>query len=399
MAASTGGEVDSVEPIAVTPGKINGELTQTILDLQSIVLKLQNAAEESLLQGAAIALQQHASRLKELIDPVRFVLRPERFYQAGMVAKADERFEIAARLFRRALELRPEYPEAHKGLGDALRELGRFAEAEACCRETLRLIPNYVDAHNTLGIVLLSLGKPEKAEIHFREALRLKPGNAVFLHNLFITLKLEQRIGEVAAWLGRSITLKSDFLSAIFFLLAYVTFGNVRLAGVCLIAARLAQLGGIKLTGRRIHQMQWMRFALVLVLGGATVLTQNPDFIMVQPSALHFAVAGLMLWRGGMVLYITSAARQRVPETVTVAAGYAWAALMAALGLTNLMIVLYFNLTTWAWFIVVGAIGAKTLEYVMFRMIVRHRIVQCPWITLGGTLLETRAKNIAQIWV
>ena len=161
-----------------------------------------------------------------------------------------------------------------------------------------------------------------------------------------------------------------------------MTFGNVRLAGIYLIAARLAQLGGIKLTGRRIQQMQWMRFALVLVLGGATVLTQNPVFIMIQPSALHFAMAGIILWCGGMVPYIISAASQRVPETVTVAAGYAWAALIAAFGLTNLIIVLYFNLTTWAWFIVVGAIGAKTLQYVMFRMIVRHQIVQFRWITL-----------------
>jgi intracellular septation protein len=309
---------------------------------------------------------------------------PTAYNTLAIIVKRAGRLVQAESYCREALRLAPAYAEAHNTLGDTLAALGRFAEAEACCREALRLIPNYVDAHNNLGLVLLSMGKPEEAEIHFREALRLKPGNAVAFHNLFTTLHLQQGIGEVAVWLGRSITLKSDFLSAIFFLLAYVTFGNVRLAGVCLIAARLAQLGGIKLTGRRIQQMQWMRFALVLILGGATVLTQNPNFVMVQPSALHFAVAGLMLRRNGMVLYITSAARQRAPETVTVAAGYAWAALMTALGLTNLIIVLYFNLTTWAWFIVVGAIGAKTLQYVMLRMIVRHRIVQFRWITLGN---------------
>jgi hypothetical protein len=36
-----------------------------------------------------------------------------------------------------------------------------------------------------------------------------------------------------------------------------------------------------------------------------------------------------------------------------------------------------------AWFVAVGAIGAKTLQYVMFRMIVRRRIVQFRWITLA----------------
>ena len=135
MAASTGGEADSVEPIAVTAGKINSELAQTIPNLQSIVLKLQDAAEASPLQSSAIALQQHALRLKELIDPVRSVLRPERFYQAGLVAAADGRLEIAAGLFRRALELRADYPQARKALDDVLQKQGQIE---------IRLRPNTI---------------------------------------------------------------------------------------------------------------------------------------------------------------------------------------------------------------------------------------------------------------
>jgi hypothetical protein len=127
MAASTGREADSVEPIAVTAAKINDELAQTILNLQSIVLKLQDATEESPLQSAAVALQKHASQLRELIDPVRSVLRPESFYQAGMGAAADGRLELAARLFRRALELRTDYPQARKALDDALRKQGQIS--------------------------------------------------------------------------------------------------------------------------------------------------------------------------------------------------------------------------------------------------------------------------------
>jgi hypothetical protein len=63
-----------------------------------------------------------------------------------------------------------------------------------------------------------------------------------------------------------------------------------------------------------------------------------------------------------------------------VAAGYAWAALMAALGLTNLIIALYFGLASWAWFVVLGAVGAKAagvaLQYAVFRTIVRRRLAQ-----------------------
>jgi intracellular septation protein len=71
-----------------------------------------------------------------------------------------------------------------------------------------------------------------------------------------------------------------------------------------------------------------------------------------------------------------------VREATMVAAGYGWAALMAARGLTNLIIVLYFSLTTWAWFVSVGAVGAKVAagapQYAVFRSIVRRRLAQSP---------------------
>jgi len=61
-----------------------------------------------------------------------------------------------------------------------------------------------------------------------------------------------------------------------------------------------------------------------------------------------------------------------------VAAGYAWAALLAAIGLANLTIAMHFDFATWAWFVSVGAVGAKlaafALQYGVFRVIIRQRI-------------------------
>jgi hypothetical protein len=51
---------------------------------------------------------------------------------------------------------------------------------------------------------------------------------------------------------------------------------------------------------------------------------------------------------------------------------------MAALGIISLVIALYFDLATWAWFVSAGAVGAKiaavALQYAVFRTIVRHRL-------------------------
>jgi intracellular septation protein len=123
--------------------------------------------------------------------------------------------------------------------------------------------------------------------------------------------------------------------------------------------------------------MQWLSLELVIVLGGATMLTQSPRFLMLKPTIVHLAVAAVMLRRGWMLRYLPEIVSHKVPESTIVAAGYSWAALLAALGLTNLVIALNFDFVTWAWFISLGSVGAKlalfSLQYAFFPAIVRQR--------------------------
>jgi intracellular septation protein len=174
--------------------------------------------------------------------------------------------------------------------------------------------------------------------------------------------------------------LLNDFLSAILFLFVYALSGNLFAAVGVAVAGGLAQFAHLGLRRRRVEPTQWMSLGLVAVLGGATLLTQSPRFMMLKPTIVHFAVAGVMLRRGWMTRYLPQIARQYVPETAVVTAGYAWAGLLAALGLANLVIALYCDFATWAWFISVGAVGAKAaafaLQYAVFRTIVRQRLAQ-----------------------
>jgi intracellular septation protein len=174
--------------------------------------------------------------------------------------------------------------------------------------------------------------------------------------------------------------LLNDFLSAILFVLVYALSGSLVVAAGIAVAVGLAQLARLRLTRRQIEPMQWMSLGLVLVLGAATLLTHSPRFMMLKPTVVHFAVAAVMLRRGWMIRYLPEIARQNVPEAVVVVAGYAWAGLLTALGLANLVIALNFDFATWAWFISFGAVGAKVaafaLQYAVFRTIVRQRIAR-----------------------
>jgi intracellular septation protein len=174
----------------------------------------------------------------------------------------------------------------------------------------------------------------------------------------------------------------NDLLSAILFFAIYLITGNIVAAAAIGIVVGLAQFAGMKLAGRRIEPMQWMILGLVVVLGTATMLTQSPRFMMMKPSIGHFAVAAIMLRRGWMVRYLPEIAIQNLPESVPIAAGYAWAALLAAIGIVNLGFAYYGDMALWAWFISVGSIGAKlaafALQYAVFRTMIRRRLAQAP---------------------
>jgi intracellular septation protein len=172
--------------------------------------------------------------------------------------------------------------------------------------------------------------------------------------------------------------LVSDFLSALLFLFVYLVIGDVVLAAALAIAAALIQLCYYKFTGRHIEPMQWMSLGLVIVLSGATILTQSPRFVMLKPSIAHFAVAAVMLRRGWMLRYLPEVALRNLPESVPVAAGYAWAGLLAVIGIANLILAVYADFATWAWFVSVGAVGIKIvaflLQYAVFRSLVRRNL-------------------------
>ena len=69
--------------------------------------------------------------------------------------------------------------------------------------------------------------------------------------------------------------LLSDFLSAIVFLTIYGSTENLYLATGAAIAVSLAQFTVARIRGRSVDAMQWLVLGRVVVLGSATLITQD----------------------------------------------------------------------------------------------------------------------------
>jgi intracellular septation protein len=168
-----------------------------------------------------------------------------------------------------------------------------------------------------------------------------------------------------------------DFLSAIVFLVLYLSTGNVVLATAVAVAGAVAQVIYSRLKGQPLSFMTYASLALVIVLGTATLLTNDPRFVLAKPSIAHFAIGAIMLKRGWMLRYMPPIVAETIPEYVTFA-GYGWAALMFVLGLGTIAAASTGDLKLWAFYVSVVLIGAKiaafAVQYVAFRLLITSRL-------------------------
>jgi tetratricopeptide (TPR) repeat protein len=115
---------------------------------------------------------------------------------------------------RRAIDLQPNFADAHNNLGNLYMELQRPVEAEDCYRRTLVLQPNSASVHSNLGELLRRQNRFVEAETFFRESLRIQANHSAYqnLGHLYSDLK---RFVDAEACYRRALALKPDYLEAL----------------------------------------------------------------------------------------------------------------------------------------------------------------------------------------
>ena len=91
--------------------------------------------------------------------------------------------------------------------GQALLNLGRFAEAEIALKEAVRLAPDDLRAINRLGVLYKVSGKYESAEGAFRQALDLEAETKAYWvwEHLGDVLARQGKRGEAVEAYGRAL--------------------------------------------------------------------------------------------------------------------------------------------------------------------------------------------------
>jgi len=168
-----------------------------------------------------------------------------------------------------------------------------------------------------------------------------------------------------------------DMASTFFYLAIYLTTHSIPIAAVAGVGLGIGQIVWERTRGKPIEAMQWMSLFLVVASAIATVLTNDPRFIMVKASVIYVIVGVVMLKPGWMNRYLPQNAMEIVPD-IGVIFGFIWAGLMFVSAAVNLVSALTMSVLAWTAFMSTYALGTKIglflIQYGTMRFIgVRRR--------------------------
>src|SRR5471032_249617 len=168
-----------------------------------------------------------------------------------------------------------------------------------------------------------------------------------------------------------------DMASMVLFLVVVLLTDNLALAAALGMTLGVAQIGWQFFRRQPVEALQWLSVIQVLVAGTATLLTDDPRFVMLKPSVVSFVLGVVMLRRGWMNRYLPPFALATMAD-IGVIFGYVWAGLMFFSAALNLALALALDTRTWSevmsgWGFA-SNIGLFLIQYAIMNFIGRRRV-------------------------
>lgn len=146
----------------------------------------------------------------------------------------------------------------------------------------------------------------------------------------------------------------------------------VLLATAATIVATIIQIAWVKWHHGKVDTMLWVSFALIAVLGGATLLLHDENFIKWKPTALYWVFAGTLLFSN--LLFKKNLMRALLQEKLTLPTrvwnrvNLSWSLFFVVLGVTNLYVAFNFSTDAWVNFKLFGATGMMLIFVLLQAM-------------------------------
>jgi intracellular septation protein len=169
-----------------------------------------------------------------------------------------------------------------------------------------------------------------------------------------------------------------DLFPVILFFVAF-KFSDIYVATGVAIAATVAQVGWLKLRGRKVEPMLWASLGIIVVFGGATLILQDETFIKWKPTVLYWLFA-LTLGAGELVfgrnlVRALIGGQLDLPDHAWRKLNWSWAGFFTFMGAANLAVAYNFSTDAWVNFKLFGGMGLM-LAFVLAQGLFLAKYVQ-----------------------
>lgn len=169
-----------------------------------------------------------------------------------------------------------------------------------------------------------------------------------------------------------------DFFPLALFFAAWSLY-DIFVATATAIVATVVQVVWSWLRHRRVDNVLWMTLAIMVVFGGATLISRDPLFIKLKPTVLYWLFAviltGAQLFFRKNLIRALMEKQMSLPDAVWIKVNASWIGFFAVMGLLNLYVAYAYSEAIWVQFKVFGGIGIM-LVFVVAQALVLARHVE-----------------------
>lgn len=169
-----------------------------------------------------------------------------------------------------------------------------------------------------------------------------------------------------------------DFFPILLFFIAFKLFG-IYVATAVAIAASVLQVGYVYLKNKRVENMHLITLALIIILGGATLIFHDETFIKWKPTIVNWGFA--LVFLGSHFIGKKPIVRRLMdqalylPEKVWNRLSYMWVVFFIFSGIANLYVAFNYDTDTWVNFKLFGLMGL-TLAFILVQGVYISRYIQ-----------------------
>jgi len=153
----------------------------------------------------------------------------------------------------------------------------------------------------------------------------------------------------------------------------------ILLATAVAIVATAGQVGWVLLRGRKVDAMLWISLAIIVVMGGATLVLRDPTFIKWKPKGGYWSFA--VGWAGSDMIMKKNVIRtmmqtqMTLPDPVWTRLNLSWVGFFVLMGVVNLYVAYNYSESIWVNFKLFGGIGLMVV-FVIIQGLMLSRFIE-----------------------